>query len=68
MSSMNTECIFCGKEKKNNWKTDLLIDYNIDIYRITVCRECRTHTLQEMYMKALEKAAEEAEGIEGAFD
>ncbi|MFQ6087385.1 MAG: hypothetical protein ACE5K0_00590 [Candidatus Methanofastidiosia archaeon] len=52
-------CLFCGKEKKTHWKTDLLIDYKVDTLRVTVCRDCRKHKISSLYVKALEKAAEE---------
>jgi len=50
-------CVFCGKEKDTNWKTDILIDYKVDQFRVTVCRDCRGHTITELYGKALEAAA-----------
>ena len=56
-------CVFCGKEKDTNWKTDILIDYKVDQFRVTVCRECRHHTITELYAKALEAAAEAAGGV-----
>ncbi|MBU7009424.1 MAG: hypothetical protein HXS46_01945 [Theionarchaea archaeon] len=53
-------CVFCGAEKDTNWKTDILLDYEIDQFRVTVCRNCRDHTIKELYARALEEAAEAA--------
>jgi hypothetical protein len=51
-------CIFCGKEKDSNWKTDILIDYEIDQFHVSVCRDCRKHSINELYAKTLEETAD----------
>lgn len=51
-------CVFCGKEKDANWKTDILVDYKVDQFRVSVCRNCRDHSIKELYAKALEAAAD----------
>lgn len=55
-------CIFCGKEKDTNWKTDILIDYEIDKFRVSVCRNCRNHSINELYARTLEETADAVGG------